>query len=118
MQYAHARISSMVEKSGADIENLTKTQEIKLVTAPERRLALSILRFPEALTASIEELMPSKICDYMYEVSVKFNEFYSECNVLQSEEPTRSSRLLLCEATARVLRQCFQLLGITPLMRL
>ena len=118
MQYAHARISSIVDKSGADIDELTQLSTIRLETAAERRLALSILRFPEALTSSIEELMPSKICDYMYDVSVKFNEFYSECNVLQSEEPTRSSRLLLCEATARILRQCFRLLGITPLMRL
>jgi len=54
----------------------------------------------------------------MYELSVRFNEFYAECNVLNSEEPLRSSRLILCETTARVLRQCFRLLGMTPLMRL
>lgn len=45
-----------------------------------------------------------------------FNQFYTECQVIGS--PEEDSRLLLCEATAVVMRQCFQLLGITPLYRI
>ena len=118
MQYAHARIASIVDKSGVDIDDVVATGALLLDDEAERRLALAIVQFPEALEATLEDLMPSRICDYMYDVSSRFNEFYSACSVLQSEEPVRTSRLLLCEATARVLRQCFQLLGITPLMRL
>ena len=118
MQYAHARIASIVDKSGADVDELIRTSELSLDSPAERQLALAVLRFPEALESTLDDLMPSRICDYMYELSARYNEFYAECNVLNSEEPLRSSRLILCETTARVLRQCFRLLGITPLMRL
>lgn len=45
-----------------------------------------------------------------------FNQFYGECQVNGS--PEEASRLLLCEATAVVMRQCFTLLGITVLYRI
>lgn len=45
-----------------------------------------------------------------------FNQYYTECQVIGTEE--EDSRLLLCEATAVVMRQCFHLLGITPLYRI
>lgn len=45
-----------------------------------------------------------------------FNQYYTECQVVGSEE--EDSRLLLCEATAVIMRQCFHLLGITPLYRI
>lgn len=62
------------------------------------------------------ELMPNRLCEYLYDLSDVFNGFYTDCNVIGSEEET--SRLLLCEATATVMRQCFSLLGITPLERI
>lgn len=45
-----------------------------------------------------------------------FNQFYTECQVVGSEE--EASRLLLCEATGMIMRQCFWLLGIKPLYRI
>ena len=57
-----------------------------------------------------------RLTDYVYELSERFNAFYVECKVLGSEE--ESSRLQLVEATARVMRQCFSLLGLTPLYRI
>jgi arginyl-tRNA synthetase len=56
------------------------------------------------------------LTDYLYELSEKFNAFYVDCKVLGSEQ--EDSRLVLSEATARVIRQCFSLLGITPLYRI
>eukprot|EP00955_Chlamydomonas_euryale_P107353 365760-Chlamydomonas_euryale.AAC.6 len=57
-----------------------------------------------------------RLCDYLYELSEKFNSFYVECKVLGS--PEEDSRLVLVEATAVVMRQCFYLLGITPLYKI
>ena len=57
-----------------------------------------------------------RLTDYLYSLSEAFNQFYQECKVVGSEQ--EASRLLLCEATARVIRKCFQLLGITPLYRI
>ena len=60
--------------------------------------------------------MPNRLTDYLYGLSESFNAFYTECKVVGSEQ--ESSRLLLAEATARVMRQVFYLLGITPLYRI
>lgn len=62
------------------------------------------------------ELMPNRLTDYVYSLSEAFNQFYTECKVVGSE--AQGSRLLLCEATARVMRQCFTLLGMTPLYKI
>jgi len=64
----------------------------------------------------IGELMPNRLCEYLYDLSEAFNGFYTECQVLNSE--SESSRLLLCLATATIKRKCFDLLGITPLERI
>ncbi|EFJ40444.1 hypothetical protein VOLCADRAFT_108162 [Volvox carteri f. nagariensis] len=57
-----------------------------------------------------------RVTDYLYDLSEKFNSFYVDCKVLGSEQ--EASRLLLCEATAVVMRKCFELLGIRPLYRI
>lgn len=42
---------------------------------------LQVIRFPEAVEAAVEELMPNRITDYLYDLSEKFNGFYTECHV-------------------------------------
>ncbi|GAY51273.1 hypothetical protein WN943_001062 [Citrus x changshan-huyou] len=91
--YAHARICSIIRKSGKDIEELKKVIE-------------------EALT----NLLPNVVCEYLYNLSEYFTRFYSNCQVVGSAEET--SRLLLCEATATVMRKCFHLLGIVPVYKI
>jgi arginyl-tRNA synthetase len=114
--YAHARINSIVRKAG--VEPAAAGAAIALVAPEEAALGLAISRFPEAVEATVAELMPNRLTDYLYDLSAKFNEFYGACTVIGSEQ--QASRLQLCEATAVVMRKCFDLLGITyaPLMRL
>jgi arginyl-tRNA synthetase len=118
--YAHARINSIVRKAGLQPEALAAASaaHIALVAPEEAALALAIARFPEAVDAVLNELMPNRLTDYLYELSAKYNEFYGACTVVGSEE--QASRLALCAATATVMRQCFELLGINyaPLMRI
>jgi arginyl-tRNA synthetase len=64
----------------------------------------------------LEELTPNRLTDYLYSLSEAFTAFYTDCKVLGSEQ--EDSRLILVEATARIMRQCFKLLGITPLYRI
>ncbi len=59
---------------------------------------------------------PPRLTLYLYDLSEKFNSFYVECKVIGSEQ--EDSRLLLVEATAVVMRQCFTILGITPLYKI
>ncbi len=61
-------------------------------------------------------LFQCRLTDYLYSLSEKFNSFYMDCKVIGSD--AEESRLILVEATAVVMRQCFQILGVTPLYRI
>lgn len=114
--YAHARIAGIVRKAGKDIDQVARESSLTLQHPKEEELALHLCKFTEALEDMLEELAPNRITEYLYELSERFNGFYTECKVIGSEQ--EASRLLLVEATARVMRQCFALLGITPLYRI
>lgn len=114
--YAHARICSIIRKSGKDIEELKKTGTVVLGHDAERALGFHLLQFSEIVEEAITNLLPNVLCEYLYNLSEDFTRFYSECKVVDSEEET--SRLLLCEATAAVMRKCFHLLGIVPVYKI
>ena len=109
MQYAYVRVQSIFRKAGAA---KTDSTPITLEHAAELDLAKHILRFPETLQAVAEDDKPNWLTSYLYDLSNKFSTFYENCPVLQSEEPTRSSRLLLCRLTADVIKRGVNLLGI------
>jgi len=114
--YAHARICSIIRKSGKDIEEIKKTGKVQLIHPSERQLGLQLVRFGETVQDSSMDLLPNILCEYLYTLSGMFTEFYTNCKVVGSEE--EPSRLLICEASAVIMRECFKLLGIRPLYRL
>ncbi|XP_028790127.1 arginine--tRNA ligase, chloroplastic/mitochondrial isoform X2 [Neltuma alba] len=115
--YAHARICSIIRKSGKDIEELKRTGRIALDHQDERALGLHLLQFSEVVEEACTNLLPNVLCEYLYNLSEIFTKkFYSNCQVVGSPEET--SRLLLCEATATVMRKCFYLLGIVPVYKI
>ncbi|XP_057974142.1 arginine--tRNA ligase, cytoplasmic-like isoform X1 [Malania oleifera] len=114
--YAHARICSIIRKSGKNIEELKKTGGIALDHLDERVLGLHLLQFAEIVEEACTNLLPNMLCEYLYNLSENFTKFYSNCQVVGSAEET--SRLLLCEATAVVMRKCFYLLGIVPVYKI
>ncbi|KAL4651851.1 hypothetical protein ACB092_01G190600 [Castanea dentata] len=116
LQYAHARICSIIRKSGKDIEELKSMGAIVLDHADERALGLHLLQFSEVVEEACTNLLPNVLCEYLYNLSEFFTTFYSNCQVVGSAEET--SRLLLCEATATVMRKCFYLLGIVPVYKI
>ncbi|VVA93337.1 unnamed protein product [Arabis nemorensis] len=112
----HARICSVIRKSGKDIDELKKRGKLALDHAEERALGLHLLQFTEAVEEACTKLLPNVVCKYLYKLSKQYTKFYFNCRVIGSAEET--SRLLLCEATAIVMRKCFHLLGITPVDKL
>ncbi|KAK7245475.1 hypothetical protein RIF29_40321 [Crotalaria pallida] len=115
--YAHARICSIIRKSGKDIEELKKNGKIVLDHEGERALGLHLVQFSEVVEQACTNLLPSTLCEYLYNLSDIFtSKFYSNCQVIGSPEET--SRLLLCEATAVVMRKCFYLLGVEPVYKI
>ncbi|CAH9130740.1 unnamed protein product [Cuscuta epithymum] len=114
--YAHARICSIITKSGRDIDELKKKDTLVLDHADERALGLHILRFSETVEEACMDLFPNVLCHYVYNLANYFSRFYSNCQVVGSAQ--EASRLLLCEATAVVMRKCFFFLGIVPVNQL
>ncbi|CAN6894819.1 unnamed protein product [Brassica oleracea] len=114
--YAHARICSIIRKSGKDIDELKKTVELVLDHPEERALGLHLLRFAETVEEACTTLFPNVLCLYLYSLSERFTSFYSIHQVIGS--PEEASRLLLCEVTAIVMRKCFHLLGINPVYKI
>ncbi len=111
LQYAHARICSIFRKGGIARESV-RGPEISLESPFELALAKHVLRFGEVISLVARELKPHHLCAYLYELATRFSSFYENCDVLKSTEPTRSSRLLLCDATAKTLSLGLDLLGI------
>ncbi len=107
LQYAHARIRSIFRKAeGAQPGSITLDSPFELA------LAKHILRLGEIIELVSRELKPHHLCTYLYELATRFSGFYENCPVLQSQDPTRASRLALCELTARTLELGLDLLCI------
>ena len=109
LQYAYARIRSIQRKAGVD---RPAAGEVRVESPHEAALAKQILRLGEAVEAVARDLKPHVLCAYLYELAGRFSGFYENCPVIQSEEPTRTSRLALCDLTARTLAAGLDLLGI------
>ena len=116
LQYAYARIRSIFRKGEVDSGSTAKLGgQMKLEATAEIALANHLLNFGLTLDAAAEEYRPNFICNYLYELAGRFTTFYENCPVLKSESQQRASRLLLCELTARVLKQGLEVLGIETL---
>ena len=113
LQYAYARIRSMFRKA-AELQSDTRA-DIQLSAREELALAKHLFNFGLALEAAADEYRPNFICNYLYELAGKFTSFYENCPVLKAEPAERVSRLVLCDLTARVLKEGLGVLGIETL---
>lgn len=112
MQYAYTRVRSIFKRSG--IENMeTLAHPIVITEDKERALALTLLRFDEAISSVAKDGIPHILCNYIYELAGNFSSFYEHCPILSTEdEQIKNSRLQLAALTAKVLKQSLDLLGI------
>lgn len=118
MLYAYVRVQGISRKGGIDFTHLPAEAQVHLEEESEFNLAKHILQLDEVLEEVAEDLFPNRLCQYLFELSQKFNQFYDRCTVLQAEEPQRTSRLILCDLTARTLKLGLSLLGIQVLERM
>ena len=117
MLYAYVRVQGIGRKGEIDFASLD-TDAVRLTTDPEITLAKHLLQFAEAIDAVAEELYPNRLCQYLFELSQKFNQFFEQCPVLQAIESEKASRLSLCDITAKTLKLGLSLLGIRVLERM
>ena len=116
--YAYVRIQGISRKGDIDFEQMGTDAKILLQEEMELVLAKHLLQLSEVLNAVEQDLLPNRLCQYLYELSQKFNQFYDQCPVLKADEPQRTSRLMLCDLTARTLKLGLSLLGIPVLERM
>lgn len=119
--YMFVRICSIMEKSTVgSAEALEKLKSesagFKITNPSEKDLALAILRLPEQLELAVSDLQINRVCDLVYEIAVKIAEFYSVSKVVGSEE--EHSRVLLLEATKKVMAKAFDLLGMKTISKI
>lgn len=116
--YAYVRVQGISRKGGIDFQKLGADLPVVLTDETELALAKHLLAFDETLSAVETELMPNRLCQYLFELSQKFNQFYDRCPILQAEEPQRTTRLVLADLTARTIQLGLSLLGIQVLERM
>lgn len=114
--YAYVRINGIKRKIAADMAQVLNTHKIVLDHSSEIALGLHLARFGEMVEVMARDLLPNRLTDYLYELAEKFNAFFRDCRV--EGTPEEGSRLVLCELTARVLKQGLHILGLETVERL
>jgi arginyl-tRNA synthetase len=119
VQYAHARISSILrkaEEAGATVSAEPGTARERLVPLEpaERVLVKRMLELPGEITEAAERRAPHRLCAYATATAADFHAFYRDCQVLGAEgEGVEASRLLLCLLARSTIARTLGLLGIS-----
>ena len=118
MMYAYVRIRGIQRKALRELVDHGNIPEFSvdhllLESDMEINLAKHIIRFPEVLADVEKNLFPHVLCDYLFELSQKFNQFYEHCHVINAPSTElRTSRTGICIATADTLEIGMRILGI------
>lgn len=119
IMYAFARVQGIYRTAAAAFGQSSSVEsgvEFTFSKAEERALAKMLLRLPEVLHEVEKELMPHILCDYVKNLTSRFNQFYEQCPVVHAEgDSLKKSRLALCQLSADTLQLCLGLLGIPTL---
>ena len=112
IQYAHARISKVLEQWGGDTSKLALNESFVLNSQAELKLIKSISIFPEIVLQATNELAPHQIANFLKECAAELHSYYNESKFLVDDEKTKIARLALINSAKFVLKNGLQLLGI------
>ena len=129
MLYAYTRICSIARAASISREEIEAAivkdefDTVALGHEKELKLAKLLLRFPEVVSKIADDLYLHALCEFMYDVAGAFTEFYDCCYCVERNASgeivkINTHRILLCEATAKILAKCFDILGIEPVQRM
>jgi arginyl-tRNA synthetase len=108
VQYQYTRAAKVVRDAGSR----DAAQPVTLSEPAELALAKHLMNFGFTLQAAAEECRPNYLCNYLFELASHYSRFYEACPVLKTEEPSRSTRVGLCDLSAQVLKLGLNTLGI------
>lgn len=110
LMYSYVRVEGIKRKVQVDVDKLKGKEHIQLEHPSEIALAIHLAQFGESLYLVARDLLPNRLTDYLYILAEKFNAFFRDCRV--EGTPQQNSRLLLCEAVARTMKQGLHILGV------
>ncbi len=113
VQYAHARVCSVLEQWGEDAAALITADMTPLTSTVELSLLQKLIDYPEMVEAAAKELSPHLIAFYLRELAGEFHSYYNATRFLVPEVPLRLARLGLVAAIRQVLSNGLKLLGVS-----
>ena len=113
VQYAHARICSILGQWGGAPETLREADITPLASNAETSLLQKLAEYPDMLTRAADELAPHTVAFYLRDLAGEFHSFYNALRVLVEDETVKLARLALLAATRRVLENGLTLLGVS-----
>ncbi|WP_292989262.1 arginine--tRNA ligase [Nitrosomonas sp.] len=113
IQYAHARICSVLAQWDGDIATLADVDASVLTSVSELVLLQRLIDFPDMIEAAAQEFSPHLIAFYLRELASEFHSYYNSSHILVSEIPVMQARLALITAIRYVLKNGLELLGVS-----
>ncbi|MBI5020395.1 MAG: arginine--tRNA ligase [Ignavibacteriales bacterium] len=113
LQYAHARIASIVRLAESKGVDLSKSCDLSLLTQTEEISLIKLLsQFPDMVESCAVTYEPHRLAEYLHDVAGSYHKFYHEHRVVGEDLKITASRIALCLATKTVLANGFAILGI------
>lgn len=113
VQYAHARICSVLASWGGDVASL-KDADLSALEGPQAQaLMLQLAKYPEMLTAAAQDFAPHDVTFYLRELAAAYHSYYDAERILVDDEVVKRARLALVAATAQVLHNGLAVLGVS-----
>ena len=113
VQYAHARICSVLRSWDGDTASL-HTVDLSALTSPQAQaLMLQLAKYPEMLTAAAESFAPHDVTFYLRELAACYHSYYDAERILVDDDAVKLARLALVAATAQVLHNGLAVLGVS-----
>jgi len=113
VQYAHARICSVLASWGGDRQGLRTVDLSPLQSQQAQALMLLLAKYPDMLTAAAEGFAPHDVTFYLRELAACYHSYYDAERILVDDEALKLARLALVAATAQVLRNGLAVLGVS-----
>ena len=113
VQYAHARICSVLAAWGGDVASLSDVDLSALDGPQAQALMLQLSKYPEMLTGAAEGFAPHDVTFYLRELASAYHSYYDAERILVDDEAVKLARLALVAATAQVLHNGLAVLGVS-----
>lgn len=113
LQYAHARISSILRMTETENLGISLKSLNLLTTDEEQNLLKKLYEFPDEVLLSAENFETHRICTYLEELAALFHKFYTECRIIGSPKEIAEARIALIVAVQTVLKNGLKILGVS-----